>query len=250
MDVPHAFIVRLPHTGARGVPLVHGVTIAVIEVDVGVGGARERAYLYPDYQLTGTVDVILDFMIELGGAVGGREENVSAVVLVHLPPAEYKIRIDGVDQHGEVCLIRGDLGGVDGDPLAVGPAIVEGVSASARCFLNSHGIEGGRRLLVVVLGGDPLRAQGAVVNADFIHLAQKIGGSNTSRHSYQWPSRICTAPGFGSVRVRYRSCKIAVDIYLDIGCHGIAYGHNMVPLTICKGSGGHQFVTRTIAVCE
>ena len=66
------------------------------------------------------------------------------------------------------------MGGVDGDPLAIGPAVVEGVGARARCFLYPHGVESRRRLLVVVLSFDPLRGADNVGDADLINLTFKF----------------------------------------------------------------------------
>ena len=59
-----------------------------------------------------------------------------------------QIRIGGLDYHGEVGLIRGDLGGVDGDSLAIGPAIVEDMY---RYVLSSQSTDYTSALIMYVL---------------------------------------------------------------------------------------------------
>ncbi len=166
MQMPHAYVIRLPDSCTRGIPLIHCIGIAVVQIDVGIAGAWERTHFHPGHQFAGSGVILLNFVVKFCGAVRGSKENIVKVGL-----SLGQIVVGCADQHREVGQVWGDLGGIDGDSLAVGPAIVEGVSASARCFLNSHGVECCRGPLVIVLCLNPRGGAGNLGDADFVDNA-------------------------------------------------------------------------------
>ncbi len=118
VEVPDTFVARVPHPGR--VPLIGDRAVAVVEVDVGVGGAGEVGDLDPGDQLAGGGGVLFDLVVQLG-SVGVREEEVAAVGL----GVGGEVGVGGFrDEDGEGGEVGGDLGGLDGDLLAVGPVRV------------------------------------------------------------------------------------------------------------------------------
>ena len=66
------------------------------------------------------------------------------------------VLIRGVNQHREIGKGRRNSRGVNGEFLAVGPAIQERVIVGAFLLFNSNAVEGIRVDLVVVLGRNPV----------------------------------------------------------------------------------------------
>ena len=137
-EMPHQFVVAVPYTG--GVLLAERRGIAVIDVDDGIGGRRDRRQADPRVHLTiGTV-VTLQLVIQLGHSIRICEQDVSSVRSSHLPPVgDYlQIRVRNGEQDREVGQVSGHFRVIDGNGLPVGPcAVVPGRPRDAN-VINRH----------------------------------------------------------------------------------------------------------------
>src|SRR3990172_779226 len=148
--VPHApeVVGPTPIPGAGDVPLIGDAgAVAVVEVDVGVDGRAQSRHLDPGDKLTGGIDVLLDFVIQLGNAVGGGEQDVPTVGLLHVPAVGGvgPERVGGVDQDREVgqAAAAAHLAGIDRDPAPVLPIDVVPVAGADVGAMQVERIGGG-----------------------------------------------------------------------------------------------------------
>ncbi len=81
----------------------------------------------------------------------------------------YPVCISGADQHREVGEITGHPGGVNGEPFAVGPAVLEGVAVGGWPLLDACGEEPSGINLIVILGLDPAGTSPHIRRTDFIN---------------------------------------------------------------------------------
>ena len=107
--IPSSVFVLL--TGNRGVAVVH--------IDDGIFRIGEGLDFYPGDQRSGTGGEFFYLVIEFGKAVTAGEDNIIAVTL-----GFGEGRVGEGDQDGEIYLISGDLGVVDGEFLAKAPVII------------------------------------------------------------------------------------------------------------------------------
>ena len=151
--------------GAAGVLLVPGRGVAVVQVELGVGRGGQAGHLHPSHQLAGRVVEALDLVAELGGPVGGSEQDVVTRAGRVLGVCG-QVGIGGqADQHREVGLVGGHQGVLDGDLLAILPAGAVPVAGQRRQLAEIQ-VEG------VAAGG-----QGGVILAGGIdHLGEPVGG--------------------------------------------------------------------------
>src|SRR3990167_4591923 len=148
--MPNPFVISIPRSG--GVLLGGERRIAVGHVDDRVRGGGEVC-LDPGREAAGAVQ--LQVMVELGAGTGGKGDVGAGGLGIG-----GKVSVGQGDESGEIGKVRGDLGGVDRDGLAVRVFVVP---QGRRGNSVGRGKRGWRKINAVGGGGGDGRGSGAAV---------------------------------------------------------------------------------------